>query len=47
MAHPLKLAIPFIPMAVSESQFKVAPAGRVRVRVTALVSVVTVLPAPS
>src|SRR5665647_1469445 len=47
MAHPMNLAMPASAVVGLVSQVKVAPSGVVRVRVTGLVSVVTVFPAAS
>src|SRR5665647_1791969 len=47
MAHPMNLAMPASAVVGLVSQVKVAPSGVVRVRVSGLVSVVTVFPAAS
>src|SRR5665811_426228 len=47
MAHPVNRAMPATEVVGLVSQVRVAPSGVVRVRVTGLVSVVTVFPAAS
>src|SRR5450830_79787 len=47
MAHPVNRAMPATAVVGLVSQVKVAPSGVLRVRVTVLVSVVTVFPAAS
>jgi hypothetical protein len=47
MAQPVNRAMPATAVAGLVSQVRVAPSGVVRVRVTGLVSVVTVFPAAS